>query len=78
MKTFKVNSQTNLKDFTDSVYPQGSFCLAVLLRARDVKVNGTRINKNVALKTGDEVVYYTTSKQEQMPSHTAVYEDANI
>ena len=53
MKTFKVNSQTNLKDFTDSVYPQGSFCLAVLLRARDVKVNGTRINKNVALKTGE-------------------------
>ena len=78
MKTFSVTEDTNLKDFTDGVYPQGSFCLAALLRKKDIKVNGVRVNKNVALKAGDEVVYYTTSKQEQMPSHTTVFEDENI
>ena len=78
MKTFYVTEDTNLKDFTDSVYPQGSFCLAALLREKDIKVNGIRVSKNVPLNSGDEVVYYTTKKQEQKPSHTVVYEDENI
>ncbi len=78
MKTFKVTEDTNLKDFTDSVYPQGSFCLAALLRGNDVKVNGARTGVNVALRRGDEVVYYTTSKQEEKPSHNPVYEDENV
>lgn len=78
MKKFTVDENTNLRDFTDSVYPQGSFCLAQLLRNRDVKVNGTRVNKNVALSAGDEVIYYTTPKQEAMKSHEVVYEDENI
>lgn len=78
MKKFLVTEDTNLRDFTDSVYPQGGFCLAALLRAKDIKVNGVRVNKSVALKKGDEVVYYTKPKQEQKPSHSVVYEDENI
>ena len=78
MKTFSVTEDTNLKDFTDAVYPQGSFCFAALLRKRDIKVNGARVGKSVGLKCGDEVVYYTTPAQEAKPSHTAVYEDENI
>lgn len=78
MKTFSVTEDSNLKDFTDSVYPQGAFCLAALLRAKDVKVNGVRVSKNVELKRGDEVAYYTTQKQESKPSHTVVYEDENV
>lgn len=78
MKKFTVDNDTNLKDFTDCVYPQGSFCFAALLRAKDIKVNGVRVLKNTALRAGDEVVYYTTVKQESMPSHTVVYEDGNI
>lgn len=78
MKTFHVNTDATLKDFTDATYPQGSFCLAALLRAKDVKVNGARVNKNVPLKRGDEVIYYTTPRQEQMPSHRVVCEDENI
>lgn len=78
MKKFIVTEETNLKDFTDSVYPQGSFCLAALLRERDVKVNGVRVNKSVPLNRCDEVVYYTNEKQEKKSSHTAVYEDENI
>lgn len=78
MKIFTVTEDTNLKDFTDCVYPQGSFCLAALLRAKDIKVNGARVGKNLPLKRGDEVAYYTTQKQEQKSSHTVVYEDENI
>jgi 23S rRNA pseudouridine955/2504/2580 synthase len=78
MKKFTVSSDTNLRDFTDAVYPQGSFALSVLLRGGDVKVNGSKVKSNVLLSSGDEVVYYTTPKQESKPSHTVVYEDDNI
>ncbi len=78
MKTFYVTQDTNLKDFTDAVYPQGSFCFSALLRQRDIKVNGERTGKNIPVKRGDEVVYYTNAKQEGKPSHTVVYEDGNI
>ena len=78
MKKFTVSAPASLKEFTDATYPQGSFCLAALLRSRDVKVNGARVGTSVPLKAGDEVVYYTTPKQESLVSHTTVYEDENI
>ena len=78
MRTFSVTEDTTLKNFTDAVYPQGSFCLSALLKGRDVKINGVRVNKNTALKKGDTVVYYTDKKQEEMPSHTVVFEDGNV
>lgn len=78
MKKFTVDEQTNLKDFTDCVYPQGAFCLAALLRGKDVKVNGTRVGMNTPLFKGDVVVYYTTPKQEAKKSHEKVFEDENI
>lgn len=78
MKKFTVSTPASLKEFTDATYPQGSFCLAALLRARDIKVNGVRVDKSVPLKAGDEVVYYTTPKQESLKSHEVVFEDGNI
>lgn len=78
MKTFTCLQPQSLRDFTDANFPQGSFCFAQLLRAKDIKVNGVRVNKNVALRTGDEIVYYTTEKQESMPTHGKIYEDENI
>ena len=78
MKTFFVTEDTNLRDFTDSVYPQGSFCFLALLKNRDIKVNGVRTGKNVPLKSGDEVIYYTSEKQESKKSHDLIYEDENI
>ena len=72
MKTFKVTQYIGLKDFTDSVYLQGAFCLAALLRAKDVKVNGIRVSSDVKLKSGDTVVYYTNAVQESKISHTVV------
>lgn len=78
MKTFFVTQDTTLKDFTDSVYPQGSFCFSALLKAKDIKINGVRTGRNMPVKRGDEVVYYTSAKQESKPSHIAVFEDENI
>ena len=78
MKTFFVTQDTNLKEFTDSTYPQGSFCFPALLKAKDIKVNGVRTGKNMPLKCGDEVIYYTNKKQEEKPSHSVIYEDDNI
>lgn len=78
MKIFQVQAPSSLKDFTDSVYPQGSFAFAALLRAKDIKVNGARVGKNIPLNRGDEVTYYTTQKQEQKASHSAIYADENI
>lgn len=78
MKKFVVKENSTLKRFTDGVYPQGSFCLAALLRAKDIKVNGVRVSKDLPLNAGDEVTYYTSPKQEAMLSHNVVYEDENV
>lgn len=78
MKKFIVLQPDNLKDFTDKTFPQGSFCYNVLLKNKDVKVNGERVNKNVGLQVGDEVCYYTTKKQEDKLTHYVVYEDENV
>lgn len=78
MKKFAVTKNTTLKEFTDGVYPQGSFCLAALLRGKDIKVNGNRTGKDMPLFAGDEVTYYTTPKQEALLSHKVVFEDENV
>lgn len=78
MKKFTVTERTNLKDFTDAVFPQGGFYLRILLKKGDVRVNGTKIKENVPLSAGDEVAYYTTAAQEGKPSHDIVYEDDNL
>jgi 23S rRNA pseudouridine955/2504/2580 synthase len=78
MKKFIVDRTISLRDFTDSVYPQGSFALSALLRVGDVRVNGVKTKKDLKLNVGDEVVYYTTKKQEEVRSHSVVYEDENV
>lgn len=78
MKIFTCTQPQTLRDFTDANFPQGSFCFAQLLRAKDIKVNGVRINKNIGLRAGDEVVYYTTEKQEKALTHGKAYEDENV
>lgn len=78
MKKFCVTEDINLKDFTDFNFPQGAFCFKTLLKNKDIKVNGTRVNGNVLLHAGDGVVYYTTPAQEEKLSHYTAYEDENI
>ena len=78
MQKFTVQKRGNLRDFTDEHYPQGSFALSRLLRAGDVRVNGVRVSKNVPLEAGDEVVYYTTAKDEERVFYREIYRDENI
>ena len=78
MKKFIVKQSSNLKDFTDAVYPQGSFYYSALLRSGDIRVNGTKVRSNTALNAGDEVTYYTTQKMESKPSHSTIYADEFI
>lgn len=78
MKKFTVQSSTDLKNFTDNTYPQGSFYFNALLRASDIRVNGVKVSKNLPLKPNDEVTYYTTPKQEERASHLFCYQDENI
>ena len=78
MKTFQVTQNCKLKEFTDSVFPQGAFCLSRLLSAKDIKVNGKRVSSDVKLFKGDVVTYYTTPAQEAKKSHEVIFEDENI
>ena len=78
MKSFKVTTPTNLKDFTDSVYPQGSFYYSALIRSGDIRVNGAKVRASVPLKEGDEVTYYTTPSMEAKPSHRVIYADERL
>lgn len=78
MKKFTVTAKSSLKDFTDCTYPQGSFYFGALLKRGDIRVNGVKVRENRPLKEGDEVVYYTTLKEEAKPSHSVVYEDSNL
>lgn len=78
MKVFTANKNCKLSEYTDNVYPQGSFCFNTLIKNGDIKVNGKRVNKNIALSPGDTVTYYTTPAQESKKSHDIIFEDENI
>ena len=78
MKKFTVNEKQTLKTFTDNVYPQGSFAFPRMLRARDIRVNGKKTGENILLREGDEVVYYTTLREESVSAYETVYEDENV
>ncbi len=78
MKNFTCNTNCSLRDFTDSVYPQGSLYWNMLLKNKDIRVNGVKVHKNIPLSCGDEVTYYTTPAQESRAVFTPVYEDENV
>ena len=44
------------------------------LRRRDVRVNGVRVGKDVAVRAGDKIAAYVDAA----PTHTVLYEDANL
>lgn len=78
MKSFICAKNCRLREFTDETYPQAGFCFARLLRDRDIRVNGARTGDNVPLKAGDEVAYYLSRREEELPSHREVYGDGEI
>ncbi len=67
-----------LKEFTENNYAQASFFWNVLLKNKEIKVNGVKVGKDVPLQNGDEVCYYLTKKQEEKPAFYPVFEDENV
>ncbi len=72
------DKQQSLKEFTENNYAQASFFWTQLMKNKDVRVNGTRVGKDVPINAGDVVCYYLTKKQEEKPAFYTVYEDANV
>lgn len=78
MKEYVAQEETTLKAFTDSVCAQASFAFRALLKARDIRINGVKVEKDCPLHKGDVVRYYMTPVQEGKSAFTVVYEDENI
>ena len=72
------DKRQSLKEFTENNHAQAAFFFNTLLRNREIKVNGNRVNKDMVLSQGDIVSYYLTEKQLQKPAFYIVYEDENI
>ena len=72
------DKQQSLKQFTDNACAQASFYFSYLLKNKEIKVNGKKVNKDIALNQGDIIEYYLTQKQEQKVAYYTVYEDENI
>ena len=78
MLRLSVEENQNLKEFTENNYAQGAFFWHYLLKNKEIKVNGKRVNADMPLAKGDEVCYFLTKKQEEKPAFFTVYEDDNI
>ena len=72
------DKEQNLKEFTENNYAQGAFFWNVLLKNKDIKVNGKRVGLDVRLHAGDEVCYYLSPKQEEKTAFLIAYEDENV
>ncbi len=78
MRSYLVRENDTLRAFTDAHDPQASLCFGALLRAREIRVNGVRVDGDVPLAPGDEVRYYLTPAQEKKLAFTPLYEDGNV
>ncbi len=73
-----VKDPQTLKTFTDNTYAQGSFFWAYLIKNKEIRVNGKKVDGDVPVYAGDAVRYYLTKKQEEKPAFYIVYEDMDV
>lgn len=80
MTEIKVNKETKLSRavLENSFIKYGE--LMTLLKKKDVKVNGKRVNKDISVRTGDIVTLFDLpEKQLDLSEYfSPVYEDENI
>lgn len=73
--------ETKLVKCLSNHFPKMSYaCIQKLLRLKDIKVNGTRVNKNVSVFDGDQIYVYATQDMIDGISLkvNVVFEDDNI
>lgn len=73
-----VDKAQNLKEFTENNYAQAAFFWNILLKNKEIKVNGKRVNGDCPVFVGDRVSYYLTAKQAEKVAFYTVFEDENI
>ncbi len=77
MKSFKVTKATKLSKLLEVNYgvemPYSTY--KKLLRNKDIKVNGARVNNDLLLNVGDEVIVYFDGIKKPL---TVVFKDENI
>ncbi len=78
METYTVKEENTLKKFTDDACAQASFAFRTLLKNRNIRVNGERVNSDMPLKKGDVVQYFLTPAQAAKPAFAVLYEDENV
>lgn len=78
MNVITVQENGLLRDYIDAVCPLASFAFARLLRDRDIKVNGKRVAKNIAVYKGDRITYYLTAKEQSRTFFDILFEDDNF
>ncbi len=72
------DKRQTLKEFTENNCAQAAFFWNVLLKNKEIKVNGKRVTEDMVLSEGDTVSYFLTQKQAEKPAFYVVYEDENI
>ena len=73
-----VDKTQTLKEFTENNYAQASFFWHYLLKNKEIKVNGKKVDKDTIVKQGDEISYFLMPKQAQKPAFFIVEQDENI
>ena len=72
------NEAQTLKQFTDTHCAPASFFWNILLKNKDIKINGKKTGMDTPLAVGDEICYYLTPKQEEKTGYAVVYQDENV
>lgn len=77
MKSFEVKKQSKLsKSVLSNIDGLSYSAIMKLLRSKDVKVNGVRVNKDIQVNVGDKVEVY--AKDTFMPTAKVIFEDDNV
>ena len=79
-QTFTVKQNTNVSNLLKSnLLGAGYVFIKDILKRKDVKVNGVRVNRDVSLAVGDVVqIYYADNALREWQPYRIVWEDHNI
>ena len=78
VKSFKATSDSKISSQINSSFPVISYnSIMILLRNKDVRVNGKKVAKDISVVKGDEITFYINEEAFDN-SFKIVYQDENI